>query len=45
MTLIFGHYEGFDLNSFISDLNVHKETIKHDKKEGGRILWYQTSNF
>lgn len=44
MTLIFGLYEGFDLNSFISDLNVHKETIKHNKKEGG-ILWYQTSNF
>lgn len=38
MTLIFGLYEGFDLNSFISNLNVHKEMIKHDNKGGGNIV-------
>lgn len=37
MTLIFGLYEGFDLNSFISNLNVHKEMIKHDNR-GGNIV-------
>lgn len=38
MTLIFDLYEGFPLNSFISDVNVHKEMIKHDNKGGGNIV-------
>lgn len=38
MTLIFGLYEGFDLNSFISNLKVYKEMIKHDNKGGGNIV-------
>lgn len=38
MTLIFALYEGFDLNSFILDLNIYKEMIQHDNKEGGNIV-------
>lgn len=38
MTLIFGLYEGFNLNSFILNLNVHKEMIKHDNKGGENIV-------